>query len=193
MTWRGAAGSVVSGGGEDQPNSKLVLPKIPCRSTDRGESRNIRAGANEGIIPKRLASATAAELGAGTSRSMPLGIEARSHASQRRFGRQRQSGSPVPPHPSPSSPRRGCAVGRRARCLEASICRHAADSSPSPQRRGSHAGRATNLRVRPIGESRAWYLPLLWGEGGVRGNGAYALATGPGVLSRTPAKPGSNA
>ena len=32
---------------------------------------------------------------------MPLGIEARSHAGQRRFGRQRQSGGPVPPHPSP--------------------------------------------------------------------------------------------
>ena len=32
---------------------------------------------------------------------MPPGIEARSHAGQRRFGRQRQSGGPVPPHPSP--------------------------------------------------------------------------------------------
>ena len=32
---------------------------------------------------------------------MPQGIEARSHACQRRFGWQRQSGGPVPPHPSP--------------------------------------------------------------------------------------------
>ena len=32
--------------------------------------------------------------------AMPLGIEARSHACQRRFGRQRQSGGPLPPHPS---------------------------------------------------------------------------------------------
>ncbi len=37
----------------------------------------------------------------GHSCSMPPGIEARSHACQRRFGRQRQSGSPIPPHPSP--------------------------------------------------------------------------------------------
>ena len=44
---------------------------------------------------------------------------------------------------------------------------------PSPQRRGSHAGRATNLRMRPIGESRAWPLPLLWGEG--RGEGELGL------------------
>ena len=44
---------------------------------------------------------------------------------------------------------------------------------PSPQRRGSHAGRATNLRMRPIGESRAWPLPLLWGEG--RGEGERGL------------------
>ena len=32
---------------------------------------------------------------------MPLGIEARSHGCQRRFGRQRQYGGPVPPHPGP--------------------------------------------------------------------------------------------
>ena len=37
----------------------------------------------------------------GTPGSMPLGIEVRSHACQRRIGRQRQSGGPVPPHPSP--------------------------------------------------------------------------------------------
>ena len=36
---------------------------------------------------------------------------------------------------------------------------------PSPQRRGSHAGRATNLRMRPIGESRVWPHPLPIGEG----------------------------
>ena len=32
---------------------------------------------------------------------MPPGIEARAHACQRRFGRQRQSDGPVPPHPGP--------------------------------------------------------------------------------------------
>ena len=32
---------------------------------------------------------------------MPLGVEARPHARQRRFGWHRQSGGPVPPHPSP--------------------------------------------------------------------------------------------
>ena len=36
---------------------------------------------------------------------------------------------------------------------------------PSPQRRGSHAGRATSLRVRTICERRAWHLPLPWGWG----------------------------
>ena len=34
----------------------------------------------------------------GHSGRMPLGIAARSHAGQSRFGRQRQSGGPVPPH-----------------------------------------------------------------------------------------------
>jgi hypothetical protein len=34
------------------------------------------------------------------------------------------------------SPRRGCSGGRRARWREVSICRHAADSSPSPLGRG---------------------------------------------------------
>ena len=32
---------------------------------------------------------------------MPLGFEAWPHACQSRFGRQRQSGGPVPPHPNP--------------------------------------------------------------------------------------------
>ena len=33
------------------------------------------------------------------------------------------------------------------------------------QGRGSHAGRATSLRVRTICERRAWHLPLPWGWG----------------------------
>ena len=70
----------------------------------------------------------------------PLGIEARSHAGHRRFGWQRQSSGPVPPHPL-----------------------------PSPQRRGSHAGRAANLRVLLDLRESGWVSPSPlgrgWGEG----------------------------
>ena len=41
---------------------------------------------------------------------------------------------------SPSPQGSGCSVGRRARCLGASICRHAADSSRSPQGEGRGEG-----------------------------------------------------
>ena len=80
---------------------------------------------------------------------MPLGIEARSHACQRRFGRQRQSGGPVPPHPGPLPGGEGelSAAGRQ---IEAS--RH--------------------LARRPTEH------PLLGERAGVRGNGAYAVSTG---------------
>ena len=45
---------------------------------------------------------------------------------------------------SASPPGRKCSVGHRASCLEASICRHAADSSPSPwgEGRGEVASKA---------------------------------------------------
>ena len=55
---------------------------------------------------------------------------------------------PRSPSPQPSPPRRGCSVGRRARCLEASICRHMADSSPSPLGRGPGFGlRSSDFRA----------------------------------------------
>ena len=95
--------------------------------------------------------------GSGQKCPLALGIEARSHAGQGRLGRQRQSGGPVPPHPTVSKereprwpryepagapdwresglaspPGRECSIGRCARGLDASICRHAADGSPYP-------------------------------------------------------------
>ena len=80
---------------------------------------------------------------------MPLGIEARSHACQRHFGWQRQSGGPVPPHPGPLPGGEGelSAAGRQ---IEAS----------------------RQLARRPTEH------PLLGERAGVRGNGAYAVYTG---------------
>ena len=66
-----------------------------------------------------------------TSGPLTLGIEARSHAGQRRIGRQRQSGGPVPPHPGP--PRgRGRTIGRVATNRGLQTARATADRAPSP-------------------------------------------------------------
>ena len=61
--------------------------RIPVRRRSRPQTRFLRA-----IAPGETRCC-------GHSCPMPLGFEARSHACQRRFGRQRQSGGPVPPHP----------------------------------------------------------------------------------------------
>ena len=92
-----------------------------------------------------------------TSGPMPLGFEARSHACQRRFGRQRQSGGPVPPHPSPLPRGEGATLA----ALRACGC----------------------ARYASVGLG----LSLSTGErAGVRGNWAHAVSTVPGVLSMTP-------
>jgi len=72
----------------------------------------------------------------GHSCPMPLGFEVRSHAGQRRFGRQRQSGGPVPPHPSPLPRGEGATLAALRVCGCARLC-----------------------------ERWAWPLPLPWGEG----------------------------
>ena len=86
-----------------------------------------------------------------------LGFEARSHACQRRFGRQRQSGGPVPPHPSPLPRGEGATLAALRACGCAQLY-----------------------------ESRAWHLPLPWERAGVRGNWAHAVSTVPAALSLTP-------
>jgi len=55
----------------------------------------------EGVMSLRRAFRSDCSGMGQTSGPMPLGFEARSHACQSRFGRPRQSGGPVPPHPSP--------------------------------------------------------------------------------------------
>ncbi|MEI6783942.1 MAG: hypothetical protein WCQ21_23870 [Verrucomicrobiota bacterium] len=61
-------------------------------------------------------------LAAWEDEHLPLGIEARSHAGQRRYGWRRQSGGPVPPHPIPLPKER--VLGRPSRemsgCLDLS-------------------------------------------------------------------------
>ena len=85
---------------------------------------------------------------------MPLGIEARSHACQRRFGRQRQSGSPVPPHPSPLP------KGEGATRVKSEGRRSKAERRPKPE------GRRPN-RPRPSGfgfRNSAFFRPSAFGR-----------------------------
>ena len=128
--------------------------------------------------------------GSGQKCPLPLGIEARSHAGQGPFGRQRQSGGPVPPHPT-FSPKEKEPRWPRYEPAGAPDRRESGLASASPPRESAlsvvvrEVWRPRFVAPRPI------VLPLLWGAG-VRGNGAHAVSTVPGVLCMTPSRPGCN-
>ena len=106
--------------------------------------------------------------GSGQKCPMPLGIEARSHAGQGPFGRQRQSGGPVPPHPT-FSPKEKEPRWPRYEPAGAPDRRESGLASASPPRESAlsvvvrEVWRPRFVAPRPI------VLPLLWGEG--RGEG----------------------
>ena len=69
-----------------------------CRITSR---RPRRASSRNSPRPLPPGGQSVTALAAWEDEHLPLGIEARSHAGQRRYGWRRQSGGPVPPHPIP--------------------------------------------------------------------------------------------
>ena len=95
---------------------------------------------------------------------MPLGIEDRSHAGQRRFGWQRQSGGPVPPHPNPLPKEREPRWPRYELAGTPDI-RESDLASPSPQRRGCSVVVARDTWMPQFVTTRPIVLPLPWGAG----------------------------
>ena len=111
-----------------------------------------------------------------TSWSMRLGIGTWSGGCQAQNSALWQRRKPRSPSPRPSPQRRGRTIGRGAthRGLQTSRATNA--RAPSPRGRGRGQARLSHIgRTRKFVRWPEW-LPLLWGEGGVSGNGAAGLS-----------------
>ena len=165
----------------NRPRLRLTISRLNCLSR-----RRILLAARAFALCMLPASRSGCHPG-GTLAPMPLGIEARSHAGQRRFGQQSQTGGPVPQ----SSPRRGSHGGRATSLRVLPICESRAWHLALPNGEG-----ALSVVVRDVWRprfvaTRLIVLPLLWGEGWGGGTGLTPFPPC-GVLSLTPSRPGPN-
>jgi len=115
-------------------------------------------------------------IGVRTPRPMPLGIGTCLRVSGSGLLALWKGREPRSPSPRPSPQRRGRTIGRVAthRGLQTSRATNA--RAPSPRGRGRGQARLSHIgRTRKFVRWPEW-LPLLWGEGGVSGNGAAGLS-----------------